>query len=356
MDLLRRNNSNIESEQQQQQTPARSTGSSTDSNDQLQQDVALVIEQLNGIKDDFVQLIGRMASHTNGNRQEFEDESNQLIKKFDECISSLNKKPTSSRENNNKSTFDNEIETATITPVTPIVENKEYDTSGSETPMKVNSNDTASNIDQTITTATPKSLSVCIRQIAEANDTTTLKVGAQLLYLYLVNLSGKPDNQRYRKIFTSNQSFQKVENLIGGKDLLLAVGFVEDDDSKKFLEWVPSGNSDEEITYLVLVKEAAAALGVLKSGKPSDELTEQALSKLSIVDTSSSSDDQPDITPSVVDDDQNIIVDSDKAPETPAGSMLKSPPMMKKLSFPEEPSEIATNLSERLEQSTSEEE
>jgi hypothetical protein len=350
MNLLRRN-SNIESDQK---TPSRNTRSNTEED---RTDLALAVERLAGIKDDFIRLVERMASHTNGNRQDFEEESNRLLKKFDDCISSLNES-TSSRDNNknnnnnNNNNVENEIDTRTA-PVTPIVENKECDTSSSETPINIHSSDTISKTEETTITTAPKSLPVCIRQIAEENDTTTLKVGAQLLYLYLVNLSGKPDNQRYRKIFTSNQSFQKVESLTGGKDLLLAVGFVEDN-NKKFLEWVPSGNSDEEITYLVSVKEAAAALGILKSGKPSDDLTEQALSKLSIVDTSS--DDQPDNTPSlVVDEDRNIVVDSDNAPETPAGSMLKSPPMMKKFPFPDEPSGIATNLSERLEQSTSEE-
>jgi hypothetical protein len=344
MNLLRRN-SNVESDQK---TPSRNTRSNTEEDIT---DVALAVERLAGIKDDFIKLIERMASHTNGNRQDFEEESNRLLIKFDDCISSLNGS-TSSRDNNNNNNnnVENDIDTRTA-PVTPIVENKECDTSSSETPIKIHSSDTISNTEETTITTTPKSLPICIRQISEENDTTTLKVGTQLLYLYLVNLSGKPDNQRYRRIFTSNQSFQKVESLTGGKDLLLAVGFVEDD-NKKFLEWVPSGNSDEEITCLVLVKEAAAALGILKSGKPSDDLTEQALSKLSVVDTSS--DDQPGNTPSVVDD-QNIVVDSDDAPETPAGSMLKSPPMMKKYPFPEEPSGIATNLSERLEQSTSEE-
>lgn len=117
-----------------------------------------------------------------------------------------------------------------------------------------------------------------IRKLAEENESAPLRVGAQLLYLYIVNLSGNPDNPRYRKIFTCNESFQKVEHLEGGKDLLVAVGFEE---QANCLEWLPNGSTEQEILGTAKLKEAAAALSILKSGKKSNNLTESALKALS---------------------------------------------------------------------------
>jgi hypothetical protein len=117
-----------------------------------------------------------------------------------------------------------------------------------------------------------------IRVLAEKNDATALRVGSQLLFLYIVNLSGMPDNSRYRKIFTSNESFKKVEVLKGAKELLFAVGFEEQAGS---LEWLPNGTPEEEALAMEKLKEASAALGILKSGKQSNELTESALAVVS---------------------------------------------------------------------------
>ena len=126
--------------------------------------------------------------------------------------------------------------------------------------------------------------------LAEENEETALRVGCQLLYLYIINLLGKPENQRYRKIFTCNDSFQKVEVLKGAKHVLMAVGFVPMDGG--FLEWTPppttttsnnNNNNDPEEEGLAMEKlrEAASALGILKSGKKSKELTKKALAVLS---------------------------------------------------------------------------
>jgi hypothetical protein len=118
------------------------------------------------------------------------------------------------------------------------------------------------------------SLREAIRTLAEENESSQLREGAQLIYLYVINLSSHPHVPRYRKIFTSNESFQKVEQLVGGKKLLLALGFVE---KPNCLEW-EGGESEEEMTYL---KEAAAALSILKSSaSPSDVLARNALSVL----------------------------------------------------------------------------
>jgi len=187
----------------------------------------------------------------------------------------------------------------------------------------------------------PLSLRDCILKIVEKNDTVSLKSGSQLLYLYLANLSGKPDNRRYRKIYTSNESFQKVEDLNGGKDLLHAVGFVEEGD-KGILEWVPTGCTDEEISALILVKDAAAALGILKKpdNVPSPELVQSALSKLSSRYSSNSVSNQPSLQPRELGDNHHHTYhDQDDIPQTPSGSSLLSPPMPKKLPFVPTPSD-----------------
>ena len=127
----------------------------------------------------------------------------------------------------------------------------------------------------------PHTLRDSIRALAEQNEATALRVGCQLLYLYIINLSGKPDNPRYRKIFTCNESFQKVETLKGGKELLYAVGFSSSDEKGSSLQWLPDGTVEEETVAMAKLKEAASALSILKSGKSSDELTASALAVLS---------------------------------------------------------------------------
>jgi hypothetical protein len=119
------------------------------------------------------------------------------------------------------------------------------------------------------------SLREAIQTLAKENESSQLRAGAQLLYLYVINLSSHPHVPRYRKIFTTNESFQRVEQLVGGKELLLAVGFVQ---HPNCLEW-EGGESEEEMTHL---KEAAAALSILKSTSPttSEDITTNALSVL----------------------------------------------------------------------------
>ena len=56
-----------------------------------------------------------------------------------------------------------------------------------------------------------------------------------MLYLYCKNLSKNPTVPRYRKIYTNNNSFKKkVGNLVGAKEFLSALGFVE---RANFFEW-----------------------------------------------------------------------------------------------------------------------
>lgn len=150
-------------------------------------------------------------------------------------------------------------------------------------------NNKTENLDETEgppTTTNTNAVADAFRQLVLENDPTQLRVGAQLLYLYAINLANHSKIPRYRKIFTSNESFQKVNTLKGGRELLRALGF---EDADNWLEWKP-GNEEEEAYYLSQLNEVSVALGILKSPRgqtsPGD-LLEQTLSCLSSLSVTS---------------------------------------------------------------------
>jgi len=115
-----------------------------------------------------------------------------------------------------------------------------------------------------------------------AADPQALKMGFQVLFLYISNLSKNPHVPRYRKVFTSNESFKKVNRLEGGRDFLLTLGFVLSSDNR-FLEWPPvqmdedgvapkalSTQEKEELVHSYHLSEVAAALAVLKTFSPAE--------------------------------------------------------------------------------------
>jgi hypothetical protein len=151
-----------------------------------------------------------------------------------------------------------------------------------------------------------------LRRLAHENAPDALRAGAKILYLYVNNLANHPRVPRYRKIFTSNETFQKVDTLTGGRDLLLAVGFT-DSTTGNCLEWyIPE---EEETGCLELLKTAAAALKVLQSSSP------PVLPEMRAATPHRSATKQP----------------SHKTPDL--GSVV-SPPMTKKQIFPSEDSEF----------------
>ena len=119
-----------------------------------------------------------------------------------------------------------------------------------------------------------KALRSAIEMLVKNNESVgnnKVRVGCQLLYLYAVNVATHPRVPRYRKIFTSNESFQKVSTLKGGKELLLAVGFEENNNT---LEWLPTNDGakhDDEDIYMTRLEEAISALAVLKQPVSSDK-------------------------------------------------------------------------------------
>ena len=163
-------------------------------------------------------------------------------------------------------------------------------------------------------------LAEAILRLVRDNAEAARRTGSQLLYLYTVNVASHPRVPRYRKIFTSNESFQKhVAGLRGASELLEAVGFVPvfgDDGGGEakssssssgdpttataaaYWEWLPPSIhnkqqekdepkpspqnawlGDSEAFYLQRLKMAAAALGILKSPSSCGSVDMEALAQ-----------------------------------------------------------------------------
>lgn len=206
-------------------------------------------------------------------RQPWEDQLASALSRLETCIDSV-ESSFGNRQQKTNPTSSADVPTSNAKVAAPT----SALTGTAEIVSKQTPSDAAKNVTEELTTAPQQvvyTLRQAIRKIAEENDATTLRVGTQLLYLYMVNLSGNPENPRYRKIFTTTDSFKKVEALAGGKDLLLAVGFEENEGG---LEWLASNPSPEkEGLATIKLQQATAALGILKSGKPSAETTTAAL-------------------------------------------------------------------------------
>ncbi|KAL7471632.1 hypothetical protein ACHAXS_011971 [Conticribra weissflogii] len=109
----------------------------------------------------------------------------------------------------------------------------------------------------------------CLKILSNSNDHHELKVGSQMLYLYCLNISKNPTVPRYRKIYTNNKTFrEKVGNLVGAKEFLKAIGFVE---RPLFFEWSQSTQGYNETKSKL--DFALVALELLRQGpeKPNDE-------------------------------------------------------------------------------------
>ena len=104
---------------------------------------------------------------------------------------------------------------------------------------------------------------------SSSNSVDDLKVGAQMLYLYCLNISKNPTVPRYRKIYTNNNTFRKkIGILVGAKEFLSAVGFVE---RTNFFEWSQSAD-DASLATKSRLDFALVALELLKNGtKPKED-------------------------------------------------------------------------------------
>ena len=110
---------------------------------------------------------------------------------------------------------------------------------------------------------------------SSANSVDDLKVGAQILYLYCLNISKNPTVPRYRKIYTNNNTFRKkVGILVGAKEFLSAVGFVE---RTNFFEWSQSTTDDTSLATKSRLDFALVALELLKNGTKTKEDDDKSL-------------------------------------------------------------------------------
>ena len=98
------------------------------------------------------------------------------------------------------------------------------------------------------------------------NSIDAIKTCAQMLYLYVVNLSSNASSKRYRRVYTTNANFKnKVGSAPGGVAVLESLGFV---DKGSYMEWegdidIPEGTVDQDCG-LALLNHAAAQLSLLK--------------------------------------------------------------------------------------------
>ncbi|KAL9189005.1 hypothetical protein ACHAXT_011495 [Thalassiosira profunda] len=105
-----------------------------------------------------------------------------------------------------------------------------------------------------------------LQKLSTNNDPADLKLGAQMLYLYCLNISKNPTVPRYRKIYTNNNTYRnKVGNLVGAKEFLVAVGFVE---RTNFFEWA---EDDTAMATKSRLDFALVALELMKSGPKAKE-------------------------------------------------------------------------------------
>ena len=150
-----------------------------------------------------------------------------------------------------------------------VVETKEQSsTTKDTTTQKPTIGKEASNDEKTTNEAKvgKEALLDALQKMQSSNEMDLIKPCAQMLILYTTNLSANPKSKQYRKIFTSSKTYKnKVGNVEFAKDVLYAVGFV--DEGKSFLEWK---NDSEMETAIVLLKEAASLLKKIKAGESID--------------------------------------------------------------------------------------
>lgn len=227
-------------------------------------DVQLIWKELVHIQAELRSLNNAMNNSMKGKKSDKRLES--TLTNLDNCIAAITKKILSPSED--------ESNTKPPSPTTPKIDDiKPALTTPTESPDAIEKAvEELKTKDETATT--PNSIVDSIRALVEKNDATARQVGCQLLLLYVANLSGNPTNPRYRKIYTSNESFKKVDQLVGGKELLKALGFEEKGNN---LEWLPDGTPEQESATIDLLKKASEALRILKSGDKADDVINSAL-------------------------------------------------------------------------------
>lgn len=174
---------------------------------------------------------------------------------------------------------------------------------------------------------TSRTLEEAVRTLVQQNSSDELRAGAQLLYLYVSNLSKHPTAPRYRKIFTTNDSFQKVDRLVGGKEFLISIGFVE---TGTYLEWKPETAEDRQI--MELLNCALSALKIVKT-VPSvvePEFVERAVAAAAALPTRHQSEAHDSLTCPPTPMHQMAGFPCDTELQTPEIGVIASPPNTRK--------------------------
>ena len=328
----------------------------TDATTQVMDKLQAIQTQLVEIRDATRNANDDGSETTTGEKpREWETKLSTTLQELSVCLEQLHRKPS----NNHTQTTTPSNKAADSNKQNGNVSTRDADISGGTqlsfetSPTDDSSNGSSSN-DNHNNCASPPSLQTAIAQLAQASTTADsrndLREGAQVLYLYVTNLlQGNHKIPRYRKIFTSNESFQKVARLKGGQDLLLAVGFSPNEKNTK-LEWLSktnegdqsNNNHDEEALtqrYLDTLKMAQAALNVFKStSRTTDdpaELTRLALAAASSSLLSSSSLSGTATPPLVYNNSSSNNNNSNSSllphpPGTPEIGSIVSPPVTKK--------------------------
>ena len=114
-------------------------------------------------------------------------------------------------------------------------------------------------------------LEQALKILSSKNSQDEVKVGAQMLYLYCMNISKNPTVPRYRKIYTNNSTFQKKVGILQGADqLLCSVGFEK---KTNFYEWTKTNASSMETQSALDL--ALVALDMMRKGNK-NEITDSS--------------------------------------------------------------------------------
>ena len=139
----------------------------------------------------------------------------------------------------------------------PLVQNDESKGSSSS------SDSSKANDDEIQYSSGIEAVKEALQKFQQSNETPIIKSCAQMLILYTSNLSSNPNSKQYRKIYTNSKTFiDKVGNVEYAKDVLYAVGFV--DEGKSILEWK---NYEDKEDALSLLKDTASLLKKIKNGE-----------------------------------------------------------------------------------------
>ena len=118
-----------------------------------------------------------------------------------------------------------------------------------------------------------KNLEDSLRILATSNNANDLKVGAQMLYLYCRNIAKNPSVPRYRKLYTNNDNYRnKVGNLVGATEFLVAVGFIERPANNMF-EWSSTDDDTDVDATRSKLDFALVALEMMKNGTVAGGMT-----------------------------------------------------------------------------------